>query len=63
MSSKSEAEWILDRLSAALERELHRQQRGRRQQPPIGLRDVRKKLEGGSNTSAADDAKQGPGND
>lgn len=63
MSSKSEAEWILDRLSAALERELHRQQRGRRQQPPIGLRDVRKKLEGGTNKSAADDAKQGPGND
>ena len=40
MSSKSEAEWILDRLSAALERELHRQQHGRRQQPPIGLRDI-----------------------
>lgn len=40
MSSKSEAEWILDRLSAALERELDRQQHGRRRQPPIGLHDV-----------------------
>lgn len=43
MSSKSEAEWILDRLSAALERELDRQRNGHQQQPPIGLRDVRKK--------------------
>jgi potassium channel subfamily K len=63
MSSKSEAEWILDRLSAALERELHRQQCGRRQQPPIGLRDVRKRTEGGTNKSAADGVKQDFGND
>jgi potassium channel subfamily K len=63
MSSKSEAEWILDRLSAALERELYRQQSGRREQPPIGLRDVRKHLEGGTSEDTADDAKQGLGND
>jgi len=43
MSSKSEAEWILDRLSAALERELDRQRRGRRRHPPISLRDVRRR--------------------
>jgi potassium channel subfamily K len=42
MSSKSEAEWILDRLSAALERELDRQRKGRRRHPPISLRDVRR---------------------
>lgn len=63
MSSKSEAEWILDRLSAALERELHRQQRGRRQQPPIGLRDVRKATEKGTNKNTHDGAKKGLGND
>jgi potassium channel subfamily K len=42
MSSKSEAEWILDRLSAALERELDRQRRGHRRHPPISLRDIRR---------------------
>jgi potassium channel subfamily K len=63
MSSKSEAEWILDRLSAALERELHRQQRGRRQQPPIGLRDVHKRTEGGINKSTTEGTKQAIGND
>ena len=63
MSRKSEAEWILDRLSAALERELERQQRGRRQQPPIGLRDVRKKVERETNESTTDGTKQDLGND
>jgi potassium channel subfamily K len=47
MSSKSEAEWILDRLSAALERELDRQRKGRRRHPPISLRDVRRRGEVG----------------
>lgn len=42
MSSKSESEWILDRLSAALERELDRQRKGRKRYPPISLRDVRR---------------------
>lgn len=63
MSSKSEAEWILDRLSGALERELERQQRGRRQQPPIGLRDVRNEPEDRTSKGTADDAKQGLGKD
>jgi potassium channel subfamily K len=57
MSSVSEAEWILDRLSAALERELHRQQRGRRHRPPIGLRDLRKKIERETVRSSTDGAK------
>lgn len=41
MSSKSEAEWILDRLSAALERELDCQRRGHTHIPPIGLRNLK----------------------
>ena len=40
MSSKSEPEWILERLSAALERELNRQRKGYRRKPPIGLKDA-----------------------
>jgi potassium channel subfamily K len=38
MSSQSEAEWILERLSRALERELERQRKGRRRKrpPPVG---------------------------
>jgi potassium channel subfamily K len=62
LSSGSEAEWILDRLSAALERELDTQRRGHRRQPPIGLRDVRKKKSGESSEDAVD-AKQDFGND
>ena len=46
MSQKSEAEWILDRLSAALERELDRQRKGYRQKPPIGLKDAKRKPQG-----------------
>ena len=41
MSTKSEAEWILERLSAALERELNRQRKGYRRKPPISLKDAR----------------------
>lgn len=43
MSSKSEAEWILERLSAALERELNRQRKGYKTKPPITLKDVKRK--------------------
>ena len=42
MSQQSEAEWILDRLSAALERELNRQRKGYKRRPPIGLKDVKR---------------------
>jgi potassium channel subfamily K len=42
MSEMSETQWILDRLSAALERELNRQMRGYRTKPPIGLKDARR---------------------
>ena len=41
MSEMSETQWILDRLSAALERELNRQMRGFKRKPPIGLKDAR----------------------
>ena len=40
MSNKSEAEWILERLSAALERELNRQRKGYKTKPPISLKDA-----------------------
>ena len=40
MSQKSEAEWILERLSAALERELNRTRKGYRRKPPICLEDA-----------------------
>lgn len=43
MSAKTETEWILDRLSAALERELNRQRKGQRRQPPISMADVERK--------------------
>lgn len=46
MSSKTEAEWILERLSAALERELNRVRKGYRIQPPIKLRDAYRRTEG-----------------
>ncbi|KAK3700372.1 hypothetical protein LTR37_015983 [Vermiconidia calcicola] len=43
LSQKSEAEWILERLSVALERELNRQRKGHRNKPPISLKDARKR--------------------
>lgn len=46
MSRKSEAEWILERLSAALERELNRQRKGYKRKPPISLKDARRKDRG-----------------
>jgi len=41
MSHKSEAAYILDRLSAALERELHRQRKGYKAKPPVSLSEAR----------------------
>jgi len=43
MGTKSEAEWILERLSAALERELNRQRKGYRRQPPVSMSDVKRR--------------------
>ncbi|KAK5111913.1 hypothetical protein LTR62_004645 [Meristemomyces frigidus] len=43
MGSKTEAEWILERLSAALERELNRQRKGFQRPPPIKLSEIRKR--------------------
>ncbi|KAK5163322.1 uncharacterized protein LTR77_010695 [Saxophila tyrrhenica] len=55
MSQKSEAEWVLERLSAALERELNRQRKGFRVQPPIGLRDARKRNKMAGNKEGGED--------
>ncbi|KAK5136132.1 hypothetical protein LTR08_003969 [Meristemomyces frigidus] len=41
--TKSETEWILERLSAALERELNRRRKGFRRQPPVTMADVKRK--------------------
>ena len=57
MSEKSEAEWILDRLSAALERELNRQRKGLRRKPPISLRDARKPSENQEGRTAETEAR------
>lgn len=43
MGSRSEADWILERLSAALERELNRQRKGFKRQPPISMADVKRR--------------------
>ncbi|CAK3782125.1 related to potassium channel [Lecanosticta acicola] len=40
MSTKTESEWILERLSMALVRELNRQRKGYKRQPPIRMRHV-----------------------
>lgn len=45
MGSKNEADWILERLSAALERELNRQRKGYKRQPPISLSDIRRRVQ------------------
>lgn len=57
MSEKTEAQWILDRLSAALERELNRQRKGYRRQPPIGIADARRPT-GGEKSNAEGEAKE-----
>ncbi|KAK3674267.1 hypothetical protein LTR78_005736 [Recurvomyces mirabilis] len=43
MGTKTETEWILERLSAALERELNRQRKGYKREPPIRLSEIRKR--------------------
>ncbi|KAF7186619.1 Outward-rectifier potassium channel TOK1 [Pseudocercospora fuligena] len=40
LSPKSEAEWLIDRLSAALERELNRQRKGFKRKPPVAMSHV-----------------------
>jgi len=57
MATGSEAQWILERLSAALERELNRQRRGRKRKPPVSMsnvhqRSARMKAEGRSGDAA-----------
>ncbi|KAH9828842.1 putative potassium channel isoform 2A [Teratosphaeria destructans] len=43
MCSRSETEWILEHLSAALVRELNRQRKGYRQKPPISMSEIRRR--------------------
>ena len=52
MDSKSEAEWIVERLSAALERELNRQRKGYKRPPPISMKDAMRR--GGKGRSSSD---------
>lgn len=40
---QSESEWILERLSAALERELNRQRKGYKRKPPISMSDIKRR--------------------
>jgi potassium channel subfamily K, other eukaryote len=59
MSRKCEAEWILERLSAALERELNRSRKGFKRKPPISLSDARKRSRGRqSSRDTANDAER-----
>ncbi|KAI6912562.1 voltage-gated potassium channel [Hortaea werneckii] len=44
MSTKSETEWIPERLSAVLETELRRQRRGFRKVPPVSMADVKRQM-------------------
>ncbi|EMC98179.1 hypothetical protein BAUCODRAFT_66900 [Baudoinia panamericana UAMH 10762] len=61
MSSKSEAEWILERLAAALERELNRQRKGHRRKPPISMSDLKKRTRQKEAQQADDDEHRGGG--
>lgn len=42
MGTQSEAEWLLERLSTALERELNRQRKGIERKPPVGMADMKR---------------------
>ncbi|WPH01499.1 putative potassium channel isoform 2A [Acrodontium crateriforme] len=44
MGTQSEAEWILERLSTALERELNRQRKGIERKPPVGMADMKRTM-------------------
>lgn len=67
MGSKTESEWILERLSAALERELNRQRKGGRRKPPISYTELRAHVTGsgedsGSSEGNAEDERSGEKN-
>ena len=51
MGAKSEAEWISERLSAALERELNRQRKGYKRPPPITVKDATRRKGKGRSSS------------
>jgi len=46
LGMQSESEWILERLSAAVERELNRQRKGYKREPPISMSDIKRKKAG-----------------
>lgn len=61
MSNNTETEWILERLSAALERELNRQRKGHMRTPPVRLSEVKKRHDQQrreQKEGVADDAKE-----
>ncbi|OAG06886.1 voltage-gated potassium channel [Paraphaeosphaeria sporulosa] len=62
MGNKSEAEWLLQRISATLELEMDklRSSRAKREPPPISMADLRNR-EGRSGSDAEQDAKKGLG--
>ncbi len=59
MSQKSEAEWILERLSAALERELNRQRKGYRRKPPVSRKDAKKRDDRRKNEESQENGAEG----
>ncbi|KAK4891032.1 hypothetical protein LTR27_010363 [Elasticomyces elasticus] len=66
MGSKSETEWILEKLSAVLERELNRQRKGYKRTPPIRLSEVKgrsRQQKTEEEEGVEGDAKQGKGVD
>ncbi|KAK6415994.1 hypothetical protein LTR95_017518 [Oleoguttula sp. CCFEE 5521] len=46
MGTQTESQWILEKLSAALERELNRQRRGARKRPPISFAELKRHVRG-----------------
>ncbi|KAI6826538.1 voltage-gated potassium channel [Hortaea werneckii] len=52
MSTKSETEWILERLSAVLETELRRQRKGLRKAPPVSMANVKRRKASSANANS-----------
>ena len=53
MGPKTESEWLLERLSAALERELNRQRKGGKRKPPVSYNDMRRRRRPSERSAAA----------
>lgn len=63
MGTKTESEWILERLSAALERELNRQRKGGRRRPPVSYTELRGHVTSGSGRGSGASGSEGNGRD